>query len=263
MFSGLIYFHRIIDPRITGSAKSNIRLFNKLCGRQNLGKVVLATTFWDEVEPTIGNKREALLMSNPQFWQPMVDGGSVCFRLNNNQSQNLRVVSHIAQLNQKFFVEAQHEMLAGKALHETAAATNSGIDLATIQAQHEQRLKNEAAELRRAQESKILEQQREAERVREQLRKERLEQQRRQQRQQEIEEEARRRKGEEQKMERERELDRIRINLAQQRAEEEQAEERRYWAAYQCYHSPFKRYQCDNCGERLDRWGVVCYRESN
>lgn len=40
--AGIIYLHRIIDPRMQGSALKNLRMFQKLCGDGNLGSVVLA-----------------------------------------------------------------------------------------------------------------------------------------------------------------------------------------------------------------------------
>src|SRR5207249_2436104 len=56
--TGIIYLHRITDPRIQGSAMRNLRMFKKLCGSDSLGKVVLATTWWGKVDAEIGANRE-------------------------------------------------------------------------------------------------------------------------------------------------------------------------------------------------------------
>ena len=34
--SGILYFHRIIDPRLTGTARANLRIFKRLCGDDDL-----------------------------------------------------------------------------------------------------------------------------------------------------------------------------------------------------------------------------------
>lgn len=66
--SGIIYLHRITQPRMQGSAKSNIQLFWQLCGDNALRNVVLATTWWDVVEEGLGSKREQELKDKKEFW---------------------------------------------------------------------------------------------------------------------------------------------------------------------------------------------------
>lgn len=66
--SGIIYLHRINQPRMQGSAKSNILLFRQLCGDNALQNVVLATTWWDVVEEGLGVSREQELMDKREFW---------------------------------------------------------------------------------------------------------------------------------------------------------------------------------------------------
>ena len=47
--NGIIYIHRISDPRMTGNALKNLSVFRKICGDKSLECVVLATTMWDSV----------------------------------------------------------------------------------------------------------------------------------------------------------------------------------------------------------------------
>lgn len=49
MLAGILYFHRITDNRISGTANRNIRMFGKLCGSKAAEKVILVTTMWDQV----------------------------------------------------------------------------------------------------------------------------------------------------------------------------------------------------------------------
>ncbi|EJT75385.1 hypothetical protein GGTG_05322 [Gaeumannomyces tritici R3-111a-1] len=55
--AGIVYLHRISDPRMGGSAMKNLRMFKKLCGKDALERVVLATTMWG----SRSNKRDPSL----------------------------------------------------------------------------------------------------------------------------------------------------------------------------------------------------------
>jgi len=56
--NGILYFHRISDVRMQGSAKKNLLMFKKLCGEDALRNVILVTSMWDRVSMEDGNKRE-------------------------------------------------------------------------------------------------------------------------------------------------------------------------------------------------------------
>ena len=71
--NGIIYIHNITKSRIQRSAYNNMRLFRQLCGDGALGNVILATSFWDQVTPSVGAKRERELenskTSGPTWWR--------------------------------------------------------------------------------------------------------------------------------------------------------------------------------------------------
>lgn len=71
--SGIIYLHRINQPRLQGSAKKNIRQFEKLCGEQALQKVILATTMWDVEDNESAVQREKQLLETREFWGYMIE----------------------------------------------------------------------------------------------------------------------------------------------------------------------------------------------
>jgi predicted GTPase len=66
--NGIIYLHPINQPRLQGSAKKNIRQFEKLCGENALQKVVLATTMWDVEDEVVATQRERQLLETKEFW---------------------------------------------------------------------------------------------------------------------------------------------------------------------------------------------------
>ncbi len=90
--SGVIYLHRISDPRMGGTALKNMRMFRKLVGKHALSNVVLATTFWDQVPPAVGLQREDELRQNRNFWGGMLKKGARLTRLRNDRQSALDLI---------------------------------------------------------------------------------------------------------------------------------------------------------------------------
>ena len=78
--SGIIYLHRITDPRMTGSVRRNLLMFKKLCGEKSFSSVVLATTRWSMVDEATGIAHEEELKNTEAFWGHMYKKGSKVFR---------------------------------------------------------------------------------------------------------------------------------------------------------------------------------------
>lgn len=76
LLHGIVYLHRISDPRLQASAKKNLLIFKKLCGQDALKKVILVTTMWDKVGPEEGEARERELIRTPEVWGYMMGKGS-------------------------------------------------------------------------------------------------------------------------------------------------------------------------------------------
>ncbi|OBT50434.1 hypothetical protein VE04_09645 [Pseudogymnoascus sp. 24MN13] len=66
--SGIIYLHRITDPKMGGTQICNLTMFKELCGKQCFPAVRLVTTFWGDIYPVTGAERERLLISDDEFW---------------------------------------------------------------------------------------------------------------------------------------------------------------------------------------------------
>nr|POE77907.1 hypothetical protein CFP56_09550 [Quercus suber] len=72
---GVIYLHRITDPKMQGSALRNFELFQKICGESALGNVILLTTMWDKLKDRVeGLDRDQQLRTD--FWNLMAAKGS-------------------------------------------------------------------------------------------------------------------------------------------------------------------------------------------
>jgi hypothetical protein len=120
--NGVIYLHRITDPRMGGTAVKNCRMFRKLVGDNSFKNVILATTFWEEVSEAVGAKREENLRKNKDFWGAMLEKGAKIARLTQDKQAGLSIIERISA-NSKVVVQAQDEMVnQGKSIKETAAA---------------------------------------------------------------------------------------------------------------------------------------------
>ncbi|KAI6017896.1 P-loop containing nucleoside triphosphate hydrolase protein [Pisolithus marmoratus] len=81
ILSAILYFHRISDNRMAGTPLKNLRVFEKLCGKNAMSKITLVTTMWDEVEPDVGDERLKELRSS--YWKTMISRGSTTFKCDN------------------------------------------------------------------------------------------------------------------------------------------------------------------------------------
>jgi hypothetical protein len=67
---GVIYMYPIYPNRMTRNDRSNVEVFQKICGDQGLSKVILTTTRWDICPPESGEKRKKELVDT--FWRDML-----------------------------------------------------------------------------------------------------------------------------------------------------------------------------------------------
>ncbi|KAF6744620.1 hypothetical protein DFP72DRAFT_928271 [Ephemerocybe angulata] len=78
---GAIYVHDISLDDFSRPVRENLEVFERMCGRAFLGKVVFMTTKWDRAQ----DGRDFKAMENKLqvgFWKGMIDGGARTMRLN-------------------------------------------------------------------------------------------------------------------------------------------------------------------------------------
>ena len=146
--SGIVYVHRIIDPRMQGSALSNMNMFRRLCGSNCFPNVVLATSFWSEVDMTEGARRERELCETDEFWGQLVKKGSHVARIGLDQKADQRLLLRIAK-NKKVVLQAQQEMLDGRRNCETSAAREGNEILSGLRRYFDAQLEAEKENARR------------------------------------------------------------------------------------------------------------------
>ncbi|KXX80815.1 hypothetical protein MMYC01_202941 [Madurella mycetomatis] len=125
---GIIYLHRITDPRFSGSALKNLRVLEKLCGPSNFDSVVFATTMWGNVpKQADGAIAPALLqreaeLAKPEFWGRMLQGGSRATRHMGTPESAREIVDMLIKQNLDVQLDIQRELFdENKTLDETEA----------------------------------------------------------------------------------------------------------------------------------------------
>jgi GTP-binding protein EngB required for normal cell division len=271
---GIIYLHRIQDVRISGSARTNLQMFQKLCGEKALKNVILVTTFWDKVGLAEGERREAELISSDKFWGRMIKKESKVRRCSPHKPESAFAILNEFSTSFQCVLKAQEEIVKdGKDPSQTEAAS---FTRAAMKAEMEAKLKVESelaekqkreAEERAMQQKKILEQQRRDHRQRIEREKreieaelQRAEARRRLERAELVE--SRRRLAEESARQLQLIEEETRALEARQREEARRARVN-YYRGYSCIHyrSPAGPYtRCSNCRVFL-RWRTEYYRK--
>lgn len=122
---GIIYLHRITDPRMQGSGMRNLHMFKRLCGDQNLSNVVMATCQWERVLEADGIERERQLKETKNFWGYMVERGSQVHRHYNTRESALKLIDSLVSgttSRPKIVLDIQAQMVdEGKDLAATGA----------------------------------------------------------------------------------------------------------------------------------------------
>jgi hypothetical protein len=121
LLSGILYLHRITDNRMAGTPLKNLRMFQKLCGKDALGKVYLTTTMWDEVDQSVGERRLEELKTD--YWKVMVTQGAQIARCRSDDDSPKRIIQQILGQEVARKVLRLQEEMAGlkKELKETEA----------------------------------------------------------------------------------------------------------------------------------------------
>ncbi|KAG9311258.1 P-loop containing nucleoside triphosphate hydrolase protein [Chiua virens] len=145
--NGIIYMHRISDPRVGGIARKNIRMFEALCGKQGLRNVRFVTTNWSRVTEQEGNDREAALKQGA--FQPLLEAGADMCRHANTVESAKHIVSKFTAFH-PVTLQIQEELRMGKPLADTSAGMVLTAEMREMQMKHEKELADLKGELEEA-----------------------------------------------------------------------------------------------------------------
>ncbi|KAG8847624.1 hypothetical protein FRB91_011585 [Serendipita sp. 411] len=87
----ILYLHRIMDLRMTGSLLKNLKLFVSLCGIQSMPTVTIVTTMWERVDEKEGDARELELKQ--KMWFDMIEKGCEVKRFHGTYQSALDILA--------------------------------------------------------------------------------------------------------------------------------------------------------------------------
>lgn len=128
--SGILYLHRIDNPRMQGSARKNLFMFKKLCGSDILSNIILVSTMWETLlDNTDGVRREQELVATEDFWGYLVGKGARVRQHNNTLESAHGLLKLFIKAN-KVTMAIQTEMVTEqKRLDETQAGQEVQAEL--------------------------------------------------------------------------------------------------------------------------------------
>ena len=145
--TGILYLHRISDPRVEGSSLKNLRLMRSLCGTENLSHVTLATTMWDMVTDEDGNRREKELKEDGEFWAQLEADGARIRRYDRTKEGALMLVNELLMLS-PFVIQIQKEVaIEKKRLIDTAAGQSISEEITALTQEYQRELEEVESEL--------------------------------------------------------------------------------------------------------------------
>ena len=123
-------------------------MFRKLCGDSALQNVVIVTNMWGEVNAEVGNQREAELMSQDDFFKPVIDKGARMARHENTVISAEKIIRLILG-NHPLPLRIQEELVKEqKVISETGAGEelNRVVNFQIKKHQEEMRMLKEEME---------------------------------------------------------------------------------------------------------------------
>ena len=108
-----------------GSQTRNFRMFRNLCGENALRNVVIVTNMWGDVDPEVGEAREAELMREEIFFKPVLEQGARMAR-NENTTLSAEAIIRLLVENQPLPLQIQTELVDE---HKDITETSAGQEL--------------------------------------------------------------------------------------------------------------------------------------
>lgn len=106
--AGMLYLHRISDPRVSGTSMRNIKLLKKLVGLDASG-LVIVTTFWDVLSESTGKMREKELRE--QFFRTMLSHGAIIRANDDPPSSAQGIVDYLLANRRQVVLDIQRQMI--------------------------------------------------------------------------------------------------------------------------------------------------------
>lgn len=139
--NGVILLQPITGTRIQGSERMRMRLFEKVCGPDAYGNIVIATTMWSDLADTaVGLERMKERMQRDSLWGPMIEKGACVVKHDNSPSSAREIVERLVNKS-KVTLQMQEELVNnGGKIGRTSAGKQLNEDLSEVCARYEREI---------------------------------------------------------------------------------------------------------------------------
>ena len=125
-------------------------MFRKLCGDNTLQNVVIVTNMWGEVDPEVGDAREAELIREDIFFKPVLDKGAQMARHTNTTPSAEDIIRRVLN-NHPLPLRIQTELVTEhKDISETSAGEELNRELAAQIKKHQEDMRVLKEEMQQA-----------------------------------------------------------------------------------------------------------------
>lgn len=127
LLTGIILLQPISGNRVQGNELRRTRLFEKICGPGAFSKVIIATTFWDDLKnESQGNRRVQERRTSNDFWGKMVGYRAQITRHDNNPASAQKIIGMLLKNVKPVVLQMQTELAQNDG---RVAATSAGRQL--------------------------------------------------------------------------------------------------------------------------------------
>jgi hypothetical protein len=148
LLSGIIYLHRISENGMDRASEKSLRLVSKICGEDNFGNVILATTMWENIGEASATLQERDLAGI--YWKDMIAKGSRIERISTNVDEARRLLETFLT-KETFVAQLQHELsIEKKTLIQTEAGVALKDELENLSRKYRKELESAKEELEKA-----------------------------------------------------------------------------------------------------------------
>ncbi|KIM43894.1 hypothetical protein M413DRAFT_68097, partial [Hebeloma cylindrosporum] len=145
--NGIIYLHRISDPRMGGAAKKNLRVFREVCGDDKLDHVRIVTTNWNQGDEKQRNARQDALAKGA--FEPLIKGGAKLCRQDKGLESARSIISQLIYQT-PVTMKIQEELNEGRALGDTSAGALIIEEMKELKERHDKEMEGLIQEMEKA-----------------------------------------------------------------------------------------------------------------
>ncbi|CAO2658508.1 Nn.00g062310.m01.CDS01 [Neocucurbitaria sp. VM-36] len=135
LLTGVIMLQPINANRVQGSERRRTRLFEKVCGPNAYGNIVIATTMWSDLESeAVGMERMRERVREVSFWGAMVDKGAQVVKHDNTPRSARNIIKMLVN-KRAIPLQMQQELVQnGGMIGQTSAGRQLDQDLGEVSA---------------------------------------------------------------------------------------------------------------------------------